>query len=221
MSVPSRVSLTDCAARLDTGGPVIPPDWLLHHGIRNLLRCDEAEVVSELACYMFAQHRSLRVLSMLVEATRGTPMPSAITLLGALKSAAMVRRPSRADGALWVARLANERRILETYPPLVPELAWSEVRLNWRLTLGDIVPLARAYAGTARRLLRLAGRLHDRYASFKVLRVLELVGYYARYLRIFQEGRYALAVMSSHSNPHGIAFNIAARACGKVVPEVM
>jgi hypothetical protein len=70
-----------------------------------------------------------------------------------------------------------------------------------------------------RPILRIARLLHRRYEFFKVLRVAELIGYYTRYLRIFQLARFSLAVMSSHSNPHGIAFNLAARKCG--VPVVL
>ncbi len=67
--------------------------------------------------------------------------------------------------------------------------------------------------------MRLARRLHRRHDFFKVLRVVELVGYYMRYVRILRRGRYRLAVTSNHSNPHGIAFNLAARKCG--VPVVL
>src|SRR5262249_29869402 len=51
------------------------------------------------------------------------------------------------------------------------------------------------------------------------LRVIELIAFYARYLSIFRNGRFGLAVTSNHSNPHGIAFNLAARKCG--VPVVL
>ena len=74
--------------------------------------------------------------------------------------------------------------------------------------------LAALRPSSVRRAFRLARRLHRRYEFFKVLRVLELLGYYARYLALFRGGRFRLAVMSSHSNPHGIAFNLAARRCG-------
>lgn len=40
-----------------------------------------------------------------------------------------------------------------------------------------------------------------------------------RYLEIFQHARFTIAVVSSHSNPHGIAFSLAARKCG--VPTVL
>src|SRR5688500_8558690 len=67
--------------------------------------------------------------------------------------------------------------------------------------------------------MRISRHLHERYPGYKVLRVIELIGYYLRYVRIFRGGRYALAVMSSHSNPHAIAFNLAARRHG--VPTVL
>jgi hypothetical protein len=195
------------------------PEWLLYHGIRGILRCDEAEIVSELVSYMYAQYRSLRMLSALVEAARNSWLPSVITLLGGVKGFLVVRSPARAGGAIWVARLANERRAIDALPTLAPELDWSEVRLNWRIRVADVVALARAFAPTVRRVMRISRHLHARHASFKVLRVVELIGYYLRYRRIFHEGRYTLAVMSSHSNPHGIAFNLAARRFG--VPVVL
>lgn len=195
------------------------PEFLLLHGIRNLIRCDSADVVSELASYMFSQYRSLRLLSRLVEAGRGWMVPSAVTLLGALKAFLMVRTPARGDGALWVARLANERREIAVFLPRAPDLASSEVRLNWSVRVTDVLALARDFGATLPRIMRIMQHLHRRYESFKVLRVAELLGYYMRYLRIFESGRYSLAVMSSHSNPHGIAFNLAARRCG--VPVVL
>ena len=40
---------------------------------------------------------------------------------------------------------------------------------------------------------------------------MELMAYYTRYLRIFENAQFKVAVTSSHSNPHAIAFNLAAR----------
>jgi hypothetical protein len=51
------------------------------------------------------------------------------------------------------------------------------------------------------------------------LRVAELIGFYMRYRRVLERERYSLALMSSHSNPHGIAFNVAARRAG--IPVVL
>lgn len=196
--------------------------WLLRRGIKSLLRCDEAEVVEGIARYVVSQHRILRVMSALMERTRGTSLPSAFALAGGLMRWLEVRPVARLDGAIWIARLSNERRAVETLPTLTPELVWTELKFRWRLdaaTLSALFRIMRAAPTTRRRIRRLARRLHRRREFFKVLRVAELIGYYARYLEIFQSGRFALAVTSNHSNPHGIAFNLAARKCG--VPVVL
>ncbi|OLE55479.1 MAG: hypothetical protein AUG51_03200 [Acidobacteria bacterium 13_1_20CM_3_53_8] len=181
--------------------------WLLCRGIKSILRCDEAEVVTGIARYVVSQHRSLRLLSALIERTKGTPVPALIAFIGWLRSFLAVRAGNRSDGAVWIARLGNERRAIETLPQMLPELGWTELKF----------PLVRIVR--QRRILMLARRLNRRYEFFKVLRVIELIGYYTRYLDIFKNGRFPLAIMSSHSSPHGIAFNLAARKCG--VPVVL
>jgi hypothetical protein len=60
----------------------------------------------------------------------------------------------------------------------------------------------------------MARRLHRRHEFFKVLRVAELIGYYRRYVDLMQHGNYQIALTSNHSNPHGVAFNLAARKLG-------
>jgi len=192
-------------------------DWLLFRGIRNILRCDEAEVVHGIARYVVSQHRSLRILSVLIERSRGTPFPGVIALIGWLRSFLSIHSGDRSDGAVWIARLGNERRTLETLPNLVPELDWTELKFRSRPNAATLSALARKLG--PRRIFRIVRRLHRRHEFFKVLRVVELIGYYARYLEIFQNARFTIAVMSSHSNPHGIAFNLAARKCG--VPVVL
>jgi hypothetical protein len=194
---------------------------LLRRGLRGLLRCDEAEVVEGIARYVMSQHGSLRVGSALMERARGTPLPALVALLGGLTRFLEVRADGHDDGAVWVARLGNERRALETLPALLPETGWME----WKFRRRPDAQALRALWGvlrcpaSVRRAFRLARRLHRRQEFFKVLRAVELLGYYARYLSLFRSGRFRLAVMSSHSNPHGIAFNLAARRCG--VPVVL
>lgn len=194
-------------------------EWLLCRGIKSILHCDEAEVVSGIARYVISQHGSLRLLSALIERTRETPVPAAVALVGGLKSFFEVRPGDRRDGAVWVARLGNERRAIETLSLLFPELGWTELTFHRRPDSAAVSALARSLGPAWRRILRIARLLHRRYEFFKVLRVVELIGYYARYIGIFQNGRFGLAVMSSHSNPHGIAFNLAAQKCG--VPVVL
>lgn len=199
--------------------------WLLYGGVKNILRCDEAEVVEGIARYVMSQYRSLRVGSALMERARGTPLPSAAALLGGLTRFLEVRSGERREGAVWVARLNNERRAIETLPALLPELDWTEWTFQRPPDAAALSALSalsaspRKLGSSCRRILKLARRLHRRHEFFKVLRAVELVGYYARYLGVFRSGRFRLAVMSSHSNPHGIAFNLAARRCG--VPVVL
>jgi hypothetical protein len=195
--------------------------WLLGRGIRSLLRCDEAEVVEGIARYVMSQHRSLRVGSALMERALVTPLPAVTALLGGLTRFLEVRAGESREGVVWVARLGNERRAVEMLPQLLSEADWTE----WKFRRRPEAAALRALAGIARRpapvlrAFKLARLLHRRYEFFKVLRVVELLGYYARYLALFRGGRFQLAVMSSHSNPHGIAFNLAARRCG--VPVVL
>jgi hypothetical protein len=193
--------------------------WLLGRGVRGLLRCDEAEVVEGIARYVMSQHRSLRVGSALMERARGTLLPAATALLGGLTRFLEVRAGGSLEGAVWVARLSNERRAVEALPQLLPAAEWTE----WKFRRPPDAAALRALKGlrpaSVRGAFRLARRLHRRHEFFKVLRVVELLGYYARYLALFRGGRYRLALMSSHSNPHGIAFNLAARRCG--VPVVL
>jgi hypothetical protein len=195
--------------------------WLLRRGVRSLLRCDEAKVVEGIARYVMSQHGSLRVGSALMERARATPLPAATALLGALTRFLEVRGGGRDEGAVWIARLGNERRAVESLPRLLPELDWAEWKFRRRPDAATLSALAAlpGRVASARRLFRVARRLHRRHEFFKVLRAAELVGYYARYLGIFRAGRFRLALMSSHSNPHGIAFNLAAGRCG--VPVVL
>ena len=201
------------SARVEEGG------WLLGRGVRGLLRCDEAEVVEGIARYVMSQHRSLRVGSALMERARGTPLPAATALLGGLTRFLEVRSGGSREGAVWVARLGNERRAVEALPQLLSELEWTEWKFRRRPEAAALRALAGLRPASVLRAFRLARRLHRRHEFFKVLRVVEMLGYYARYLSLFRGGRFRLAVMSSHSNPHGIAFNLAARRCG--VPVVL
>ena len=61
--------------------------------------------------------------------------------------------------------------------------------------------------------------MHRSFDSFKAMRVVELLGYYARYVELFEQSDFDVALTSNHSNPHGIAFNLAARKCG--IPVVL
>lgn len=196
--------------------------WLLCRGIKSILRCDEAEVISGIARYVVSQHGSLRLLSALIERTRQTSVPGVVALVGGLKSFLAVHpidSGDRSDGAVWIARLGNERRAIEPLAQSLPELGWTELKFRWRPDAAALSALARSLGTTSRRIFRMARLLDRRYEFYKALRVVELIAYYARYLDIIKNGRFNLAVTSNHSNPHGIAFNLAARKCG--VPVVL
>lgn len=194
---------------------------LLLRGIKSLLRCDDAEVVSGIAHYVISQRGSLRRLSQLIARTEKTPIPAAVALFGGLVCFREVAHITRRDGVAWIARLGQERRaiqpLIKTLSRQVPESVWTEFPFRRRPLLAALsAPIVVFKIGLSKtaRLFRLARLLLRRYEFFKVLRVIELVAYYARYLEIFQQGNFAFAVTSNHSNPHGIAFNLAARKCG-------
>ena len=182
----------------------------LYRGIKNLLRCDEAEIVEGIAHYVISQHRGLRLLAFLAERSRNSILPGLIAMIGWLRSFLSVRLPEGREGVAWIARLSNERRAIEPLVSLAPDLCWTELRFYSLPDVGSLKALTSSLA--VRRLFRVVRTLHRRHQFFRVLRVVEFIAYYARYRDIFQNSQFSLAVMSSHSNPHGIAFNMAARA---------
>ncbi|HYK19637.1 MAG TPA: hypothetical protein VEV42_02815, partial [Pyrinomonadaceae bacterium] len=182
----------------------------LYRGIKNLLRCDEAEMVEGIAHYVISQHRALRILAFLAKRSRNSILPGLIAMIGWLRSFLSVRWPERREGVAWIARLSNERRAIEPLVLLAPDLRWTELKFFSLLNVGSLKLVIGN--SSARHLFRIVRRLHRRHEFFKVLRVVEFIAYYARYRDIFQNSQFSLAVMSSHSNPHGIAFNMAAQA---------
>jgi hypothetical protein len=187
--------------------------WLLYQGIWNLLRCDEAQVVSGIAHYVISQYGSVRVGARLMERTKTTWVPGLFALLGWVRTFLTVRRAQTKGGVVWIARLSNERRAIEPFVKRASEPHWTQIQYNHWPDKHGLLELLKAPKKriTMRRVFRIARTLHRRHEFFKVLRVVELIAYYARYQRIFREGNFKLAVTSSHSNPHAIAFNLAAR----------
>ena len=192
---------------------------LLYGGIKNLLRCDSAEVVEGIARYVISQHRSLRIVSRFVERTRTTPIPALVTLLAWIRSFLIVRPDGPLSGVAWIARLSNERRALQPFIASAPDLPWTELKFQSRISIRQALRLTLQNLTSIPRIYRISRRMHLHFDSFKAMRVIELLGYYARYVELFSQGVFAVAVTSNHSNPHGIAFNLAARKCG--VPVVL
>lgn len=189
---------------------------LLYHGVANLLRCDEAQVVSGIAHYVISQYGSLRFAAPLMERAKGTWVPGFFALLGWIRTFLTVRPPHAKGDVVWIARLSNERRAIEPFLEPASEMNWTRIQYNHWPNKNGIVELLKAPKKriTVSRVFRIARNLHRQHEFFKVLRVMELIAYYARYQRIFKEGNFKLAVTSSHSNPHAIAFNLAARKFG-------
>lgn len=192
---------------------------LLYGGIKSLLRCDEAEVVAGIADYVISQHRSLRRVSRFVQLTKQTPLPALLTLLAWTRSFLVVSPAGALNGAAWIARLSNERRAIEPLIAVSPELPWTELEFQSRVSVRAALTTTLQNLKSIRRVYKIARRMHRQFAPFKAMRVLELLGYYARYVELFSRGDFDLALTSNHSNPHGIAFNLAARRCG--VPVVL
>ena len=192
---------------------------LLYSGIKNLLRCDEAETVEGIARYVISQHRALLIVSRFIEITRHTPIPALLTLLAWSRSYLAVSPNHRLAGVAWIARLSNERRALEPLIALAPELPWTELKFQPRMSLCDTFRLAAQNFQSIPRVYKIARRMHAQFESFKAMRVIELLGYYTRYVELFSRADFDVALTSNHSNPHGIAFNLAARKCG--VPVVL
>ncbi|HET6977406.1 MAG TPA: hypothetical protein VFI24_13840 [Pyrinomonadaceae bacterium] len=188
----------------------------LYRGVKNMLRCDEAEVVHGIADYVVSQHWALRLLSSLIDRTRDTALPGFIGLIGWSRSFLSVKPGQRRNGAVWIARLSNERRAIENMLPFAADLSWSELKSDFRIDTAALRAVRKNLS--PRRIFKLTRGLR-RYDFFKALRVIEFIAYYTRYLEIFQNSQFDLAVMSSHSNPHGLAFNLVAQKCG--VPIVL
>lgn len=194
--------------------------WILCQGIKSLLRCDQAEVVKGIARYVVTKYKSLRIGSDFVERNRENLIPPITAFLGAVTRFLEIPQVECKEGVVWVARLENERKVIEKLPKLITELKWTELPLRRKPDKTAISALPKKLFPLRRRIMRLTRTLLRRkYQFFQVIRVIEMIGYYTRFLDVLQKGNYSLAVVSSHSNPHGIAFNMAARRCG--IPVVL
>jgi hypothetical protein len=120
---------------------------------------------------------------------------------------------------VYVATCDDEIRAVEPLIAGAPDVEWTELKFQTRIRFGAAVKLTIKNLRSVPRVYKTARRLHLRFESFKAMRVIELLGYYTRYVDLFSRGHFSLAVTSNHSNPHGIAFNLAAEKCG--VPVVL
>jgi hypothetical protein len=184
----------------------------LHAGMTALIACDSGEVVSGIVGFVVSQHRALRLLSRGLARADGSALAAALIVLNGVRCYAGVQPRGRGKSVV-AARRPNERRAVAGLQRMLPERRWTDLAFEWRF-----LPVCAALASLwpsairdGRRSLRLARRLNRRYGVFRALRVVELFAYYRRYCELFAQRPFELAVMSSNSNPHGIALNLAAR----------
>ena len=182
------------------------------------IACDSGEVVAGIVDFVVSQHAGLRVLTRALARADGTLLGIAVILLNGLRCYLGVR--TSGDGrAVVAARRPNERRAVADLGRMLPGCQWTELRFEWRLApmAAAAARLSRTAVADCRRTIRLARALMRRHGVFRALRVVELFAYYRRYCELFAGRQFNLAVMSSHSNPHGIALNLAARRFGAPV----
>ena len=194
------------------------PSFALYRGIKQLIVCDSGDVVSGIVDFVVSQNRVLRLLERAMRPR--TPLAVAVILLNALRCFVGVEC-SGCGAAVIAARRPNERREIARLKRMIPNRDWTDLVFRWRLRpVGSAVrALLRTMPSDCRRAARLARLLSRRYGVFRALRALELIAYYRRYVDLFSARSFQLAVMSSHSNPHGIALNLAAKQRG--VPVVL
>jgi len=194
------------------------PPSPLHAGMKALIACDSGAVVAGIVDFVLSQHAGLRLLSRALARADGTPLGLTIVVLNGLRCYLGVTLSGHGR-TIVAARRPNERRAAADLARMMPDDRWSELRFEWRLApmAAAMTALSRTAVADCRRTIRLARALMRRYGVFRAMRVVELFAYYRRYCELLAGREFALAVMSSHSNPHGIALNLAARRFGAPV----
>jgi hypothetical protein len=203
-----------------TAGPRSHDATILLSGVKNILTCDGGDVVAGIVTFVLSQRWSLRLAAAVLHRARETPVADAVMLLNGIRCFIGVHQTSSYCGAVTVARLENERRAIGEFMRLAPGQPWNELVFGWhpQLVLDALPDLIRTVSKW-RRIARISRVVGRRYDAFRAYRVIELLFYYQRYVRLLATHTFQMAVMSSHSNPHGIALNLAARRSG--VPVVL
>ena len=187
----------------------------LYGGIKALLTCDSGEVVAGIVGFVVSQSRLLRILSNAMQRTAGPPLATAIIVLNALRCYLGVSLSGDGD-SVTVARRPNERRAVAHFTRMAAGYRFADLAIGWKLrSIWDGLTVRTPWLlRDCRRTRRLTRAWCRRYGVFRTLRALELIAYYTRYLELLRSSSFRVAVMSTHSNPHGIALNLAARRLG-------
>ncbi|MEO5580313.1 MAG: hypothetical protein ABIR58_06610 [Gemmatimonadaceae bacterium] len=196
------------------------PESLLRRGIEVQIQNDSTSMVSEIVSYVLAERRGVRWLDAGMRAASGTRLPDYFAVANGVRCFLRMRTVGSAGGILACARRDNERRAVKELRGAIGSLAWGEIRFDFHGAL-DPARVGMHSHGHLARAADLARHLRRDHDMFHVLRALELVFYYDRIGRILDRGRYRVAVMSSYSNPWGIALNLAAHRRGIPVVHVM
>ena len=182
----------------------------LASGVRALLTCDSGAVVSGIVDFVLVQNRIVRLLSSVMQ--RVSWLATTVIVINGIRCFAGVYLVGGGDTVV-VARRPNERRAMDRLKSLLPRQQFGELRIGWRPAsmIQALAALTESPGADLRRTVRLARLLTRRYGVFHALRVVELLAYYRRYSELLTVRWFRLAVMSTHSNPHGIALNLVAR----------
>jgi hypothetical protein len=193
---------------------------ILYKGVKSLLRCDGGRVVAGIVTFVLSQRGSLRFIAAVLRRARATPVADAIMLVNGMRCFVGVHPANASCHAVAVAHRPNERRAIEELKRLDAGQRWGSFEFSWHL--GSVVAAIPDLLRTAPRwwqIARISRILNRRHDAFHASRVVELLFYYQRYCQLFARQDVRMAAMSSHSNPHGIALNVAARKFG--IPVVL
>ena len=191
---------------------------LLLSGVRRQLENDSTPAVREIVRYVLAERPAVRRLDRALQALSDTAIPSWFAALNGARCRVRLRSEGAPGGVLACLRRPNEQRAGEWLHHELGDLPWSDVCFDLRAAPAAIMTMPR---GHLRRTARFARALSAREDAFHVLRAVELLAYYAKLGELLDAGRHRVAVMSSYSNPWGIALNLAATARGIPVVHVM
>lgn len=199
---------------------MISAPGLLLSGVRRQLENDSTPAVREVVRYVLAERPMVRNLDRVLQSLSATAIPSWFAALNGARCRVRLRSEGDRGGVLACLRRPNEVRAGEWLRTELGSLPWADVRFDLRSAPAAFASLTKAGPGL-RRTARFARTLAECEDAFHVLRVVELLSYYARLGELLDAGGHRVAVMSSYSNPWGIALNLAATARGIPVVHVM
>ena len=195
---------------------------LLAVGMRRQIRNDASPAVQSIVRYVLRERRAVRMLDSTLRATAGTSIPDWFGVANAVRCGARLRAAGDPGGVLACARRENERRAVDWLRALLPHVPWATARFDFGATNArdGVAAVAGRWRACAR-LRRLSRELRERHGMLAAFRALELLCYYRRLGELLDESGARIAVMSSYTNPWGIALNLAARRRGIPVVHVM